>query len=158
MLWEDHKMKLLSGLLLLSLAGNCGLVSFMAGQRAAPAPARETAPPTSRADGPPGLAGLPPELRREAMEIMRGHRPQMQEAMQQVQAQRDAIRAIALRDTVDREKLDAAFAELRRRMMTAQEAGQAMMVDMFAILPLEQRAAIMSRQPRGPGRPPPERP
>jgi hypothetical protein len=158
MLWEDHKVKLLSGLLLLSLAGNCGLLSFMAGQRAATAPPQETAPAASRADGPPGLAGLPPELRGEAMDIMHGHRPQMQEAMQAVQAQRGVIRDIALQDKVDREKLDAAFAELRRRMVAAQEAGQSMMVDMFAILPLEQRTAIMSRQPRGPGQPPPGRP
>jgi hypothetical protein len=140
--------------LFLSLAGNCGLVSFMAGRHASARLPHAAAPPSSAAmhdaGGPPGLQGLPDDQRREAMGIMRSHRPQMQEAMNAVQEQRGVIRDIALQDRVDAQKLDAAFAELRARMATAQEAGQSMMVELFSMLPLEQRTLIMSRQPRGP--------
>jgi uncharacterized membrane protein len=157
MLWEEHKIKILSGLLFLSLAGNCGLVSFMAGQHASARIQRVAAPDSAVASmnspggGPPGLQGLPDAQRREAMGIMRSHRPEMQEAMAAVQQQRGVIRDVALQDKLDPQELEAAFAELRSRMVTAQAAGQSMMVELFSMLPLEQRTLIMSRQPRGPG-------
>jgi uncharacterized membrane protein len=141
MLWTDHKVKILSGLLLLSLAVNVGLVSFMAGRH------------TGRnLQGQRGntfmsvLRDLPQDQRRAAAQILHKHRPALQQSLKALRDQRDTIRALAAKDKIDPKEMNDAFAELRRRMDKAAEEGQSLSLELLPGVPPAQRRALLEKQ------------
>ncbi len=140
MVWTDHKVAILSGLLLLSLAGNLGMASFMAG--------RHTGTVQRQRAGAfmDVVRELPPEQRQAAAAIVRRHRPALQQAMTALREQRETIRALAGQDRIDQKALDGAFAELRRRTDAAAAEGQALALELLPQIPPPQRKVLLDKQ------------
>jgi hypothetical protein len=141
MLWTEHKVKILSSFLLLSLAVNCGLVSFMAGRHTGRDLQRQRAGAFMSV-----MRDMPQDQRREAAQILRRHRPALQQAMKAVREQRETIRDLAARSDIDAKALNDAFAELRRRVDKAAAEGQALSLELLPRIPPAQRRALLDKQ------------
>lgn len=142
-MWNAHKTKILSAILFLSLAGNIGLASWMAGKKAGElGNSRRT-----RIEAFTDIARtLPPEQRKAALQSIKTHRPQLKQAMRSVRDQRQAILVLAQQDQVNPQKLEEALAELRRRTTAAQEEGHALALEIIPYVPPEQRRALIEKQ------------
>lgn len=145
-------MKGLTAALLVSAALNIALISFMAGRLAGGAPPRP--------EGPPGPARIlekaTPEVRamlREAF-IARGDAiaPKRRDVGERRRALRDAI----LAEPFDRARVEAAYGAFRSAEQDLQNLHGAIVIDVLAKLPIEERKdlirALTLPGPHGPPR------
>lgn len=139
-----RKVKILSCLFLLSLAGNVGMISWLAGKRTGGIMQTvgvhiiETTIDTLRT--------LPPEQRIMALDEVGKHTPELTKAIESMRDQRRSIMDQLKAEEISRQELSDSFAEMRRRTGALQEAGQSMAMDILLRLPAEQRRALVERQ------------
>lgn len=138
--------------LLVSLAANIALISFMGGRLAGGAPPRP--------DPPGGPARLFERATPEVRALLRGAfedrfddaRPARRAAAEKRLALRDAI----LTEPFDRARVEAAYAAFRSAEEDIQKIHGAVVIDVLAKLPLEDRRtliAALAAPDRGPPRP-----
>jgi hypothetical protein len=113
----------------------------------------------SRFQGPPGsrfverivaigIRAFPPPLQEDIQRRAEVEREELMRRVRAVQEARATMIEAMRADPFDAEALDAAFAEVRQRVVEMQEAGQRIVGEAIAIAPPDQRMQIRLR--RGP--------
>lgn len=149
-------MKGLGVALLVSLAINIALISFMAGRLAGGAPPRLGAHAAQERF----IDRAPPEVR----DLLRGKFAErwrdVEPAQREVRRLRTALRDAILAEPFDRKRVEAAYAAFRAADAAIQQIHGSVVIDALAELPLEDRKMLVDALAApGRGRPPrPQRP
>lgn len=133
-------MKGVTAALLVSLAINIGLVSFMAGRMAGGAPLRPGGPAASVAF----LDRATPETRALLRDAFIDRRNDARPPRVETGERRIALRDAVLAEPFDRARVEAAYAAFRAAEFDMHKVNGAIVIDVLAKLPLDERKALVN--------------
>ncbi len=140
MFWSLHKTKILTGLLMLSVAMNIGMISWIGGQKTAhmnPDFKERIANFKEVADG---------GTKKEDRAFMRQNRLEIRKLRQGVQKKKQEIDRLMKQEKVDKQALAKSMEELRVLNLQSMEMMHEMTIEIFADMPLEKRQELMKRR------------
>lgn len=140
MFWSLHKTKILSILLMLSVALNIALGSWAGGMKTA----------QMRPDIRERIANFRDvadhSTKKEARAFMRQNRSEIRKIRQSVQKKRQEIDRLIGQENVDKQALAKSMEELRALSLQSMEMMHEMTLEVFADMPIEKRQELMKRR------------
>lgn len=130
--------KTLTWLLALSIGLNLFLLGYWVARPKAPSGWRPSRHAVERPDAVPGLR-----------QMLREHRPELREQRRALAAARQAVSEALVAEPFERERLEAAFAELRQHTNGMQEVMHRRLTDFAQGLPREDRERLVRFALRG---------